>query len=145
MSDTPDHQRGDIELMMQSIKHLETRMSELYIPKHVDHMMEKIGRIELGVQTSSNSISFCFTITFMIMMLFMIVLAGLVYLYWTGKLQLNLGPDKQQTMASQNKRRRRPKRWAHTVNRFRNGVSSDPEYTYATKSSPVMTVMSDSS
>jgi hypothetical protein len=61
------------------IENLKSFVNNMYTGKHVANMTDKVQRIEKYMQ---KHIQTCYTITFFIVFLFLIILLGVVYVIW---------------------------------------------------------------
>lgn len=68
--------------LAREVANLKSYLSSLYVPKHIDNMVKKVGHIELGVQRVQESMATCYNITFFLVFLFLLILLGVVYVLW---------------------------------------------------------------
>lgn len=68
--------------LSREVENLKAYLSNLYVPKHMDSMLKKVGHIEWGVQRAQESMSTCYHITLFLVFLFVLILLGLVYVMW---------------------------------------------------------------
>lgn len=72
----------NLEDLNRKVTNLESYLSNLYVPKHMDSMLKKVGNIEMGVQRAQESMATCYNITFFLVFVFLLLLLGVVYLLW---------------------------------------------------------------
>ena len=70
----------------QEVENLKKIVSDLYIPKHLETMMQKIGKIEKNSQNAMITSRSCYTVLILIAILFAIIVFILIY----GLLKLGL-------------------------------------------------------
>jgi len=75
MSDPNDSLKKEVE----NIKSL---LSNLYVPKHFDSLMKKIGNIERNVYRAHESMNTCYYVTFFIVLLFAVLVFACIYIIW---------------------------------------------------------------
>lgn len=68
--------------LAREVANIKSYLSSLYVPKHMDSMLKKVGHIEMGVQRVQESMATCYNITFFLVFLFLLILLGLVYMLW---------------------------------------------------------------
>lgn len=63
----------------QRVNDLHNMVNSLYVPKHFETLMAKIGKMESAVQQSQQTMNNCYSITFFIVFLFIILVLVGVY------------------------------------------------------------------
>ncbi len=66
----------------KDVDNLKSLMANLYIPKHFDSLMRKVGSIESHMVRAQNSMTTCYNVTFFVVFLFTLLLLGVVYIIW---------------------------------------------------------------
>jgi len=72
----------DLPRLNKDVEDLKSTVAHLYIPKHLEAMMKKVGNIEQNVAKAHDSMMTCYYITFFIVILFVIFTFGVVYVLW---------------------------------------------------------------
>jgi len=73
---------NDVYELQRDMQQVKSLLSNLYVPKHLDLMMKKIGNIEQSTIKAQESMSTCYMITFVMVFLFTILLLGVAYIMW---------------------------------------------------------------
>ena len=68
--------------LIKDVADMKAQLNSLYIPKHFDNMMKKIGNIEAGVQISQSRMEFCYFVSMFTCLLFAILVFVALYCMW---------------------------------------------------------------
>lgn len=74
--------QSELEHLRQDVDNLRSSISALYIPKHFDNLMKKVGDIESSTKKAEASMATCYNWTFFMMLLFVLLCLGVVYVIW---------------------------------------------------------------
>jgi hypothetical protein len=84
----------------QEVENLKKIVSDLYIPKHLETMMQKVGKIEKNSQNAMITSRSCYTVLILIAILFSIIVFILIFGLWKLRLIQNyirfISRDEQQ-------------------------------------------------
>jgi hypothetical protein len=71
-----------LQAISRDIDNIKSALSSLYVPKHFDSLMKKVGSIEENTQKAQASMNTCYNATFFIFMMFVLLCLGTVYVIW---------------------------------------------------------------
>jgi hypothetical protein len=72
----------DLPKLTKDVEDLKSTVAHLYIPKHLETMMRKVGSIEQNVLKAHESMVTCYYVTFFIVILFVICTFAAVFILW---------------------------------------------------------------
>jgi len=72
----------DFKSLSKDINNLKSALASLYVPKHFDSLMKKVGSIEENTAKAQASMNTCYNATFFIFMMFLLFTLGVVYIIW---------------------------------------------------------------
>ena len=66
----------------EELDQLRATLAALYVPKHFDGLMKKVGTIEENTRLAKISMNTCYQTTFVVFFMFMLLAIGVVYFIW---------------------------------------------------------------
>lgn len=73
---------ADLLNAQKEIESLKSNFAALYIPKHFDNMMTKIGNMDKNMSRAQNDMGFCYFVCIFTLMLFLIAVFIGLYIMW---------------------------------------------------------------
>ena len=72
----------DLAELKKEIESIKSNLAALYVPKHFDNMMKKIGTIDRHVRQSHESMSFCFYVSLFTCLFFILLVVVMAFVMW---------------------------------------------------------------
>ncbi len=66
-----------LEDISKELENLQSTVKELFLPKHMEAMMKKVGRVESCVVSASNSVQYCYIVIAIVFFVLLIIIGVL--------------------------------------------------------------------
>lgn len=81
-SNTSSSTLTDFQKLSNDIQELKTNLANMYLPRHFDNMMKKVGDIEHNVEAAERHMSHCYAVVWFTFFLFVALFIGVIWMLW---------------------------------------------------------------